>query len=145
MRFDTIRDDIHGRYDSLAELVDRQFPEDSRGPDAFKYALELYLRAISTLEVPIDGWKFLNVVDETPTVLRAVGISYVLPSSELPVDAEFRFVGDAVEYRILVGTDGDAWDALSESQRWKAVYVYATEGAEPKWSWDRPVEGTLDE
>lgn len=143
--FDTIRDDIHGRYPALAELVDQQFPEDTRGPDAFKYALELYLRAIPKLETAVDGWTFLQVIEESRTALRAVGLSYVLPSSILPIDAQFRFSNGSVEYRILVGSDDETWGALSESKRWKAVYLYATEGAKSDWNWDHPVKGLLDE
>jgi len=141
----TIRDDIHRRYPELAALVDQQFPSDSRGPDAFKYALELYLRALPNLDAAVDGFTHLDVVKETATTLRAVGISYVLPSSQLPIDAKFRVARSAIEYRILVGSDDETWNALTEPKRWKAVYLYATEGAVPDWNWDQPVEGTLNE
>jgi len=145
LRFNNIREHIHGHYPAVAALVDRQFPEDSRGSEAFKYALELYLRALPKFGAAIDGWHFLNVVEETSTALRVVGFSYVLPSSELPIDAKFRLAGGAIEYRILVGCDDKAWNALTESKRWKAVYLYATEGVEPEWNWDQPIEGTFDE
>jgi len=85
------------------------------------------------------------VAEETPAVLRTVGLSYVLPSGELPIDAEFRLSDGSVDYRILVGIADDPWDSFSESKRWKAVYAYATDGAEPKWDWDRPVVGTLQD
>ena len=124
-------------------MVDDRFPGDSRGPDAFKYALEHYLRALPKLAVALDGFTFLNVVAETPTELRVVGLSHVLPSSELPIDASFRRVGCAIEYRILVGLHDRVWADLTGSKRWKAVYLYATEALEPKWSWDQPVEGLL--
>lgn len=143
MHFDTVRDDIFGRYPPLAGLVDRRFPDDSRGPDALRYALELYLRALPNLEVPVDGWMFFRVVDETPTLLRAAGIVCVLPPNELPIDAQFRQVDGSIEYRVLVGTDDDEWRRLSESKRWKAVYAYATAGTEPSWNWDSPVVGRL--
>lgn len=100
---------------------------------------------LPNLEAALDGFTYLNVVEETPESLRAVGISYILPSGKLPIDAEFRLTSGAVEYRILVGSDDEAWGALTESKRWKAVYLYATEGAEPEWNWDLPVEGSLDE
>lgn len=103
------------------------------------------MRALPNLEAAVDGFTYLNVVEETPTALRAVGISYVLPSSKVPIDAEFRLASGAIEYRILVGFDGETWDALTESKRWKAVYLFATEGAEPEWNWDQPVEGSLEE
>lgn len=83
------------------------------------------------------------MVEETATALRAVGLSYVLPSSILPIDAQFRFSDGSVEYRVLVGSDDEMWGALSESKRWKAVYLYATEGVEAEWNWEDPVEGLL--
>ena len=96
------------------------------------------------MEAPVDGFTLLRVIDETSTVLHAVGISYVLPSSQLPIDAEFKLTGDKIHYRILVGVDGGRWDALTASMRWKHVYNYAADGAEPTWDWERPVVGTLD-
>lgn len=142
--FDTIRDDILGRYAPVAELIHSCFPDDPRGIDAFRYALELYLRALPNLEVAVDGWVFLRVVEETPTALRAVGICEVLPSGELPIDAQFRLADDSVEYRVLVGISDYNWNSLSESQRWKAVYRYATDGISPTWNWDVPVVGNVD-
>ncbi len=142
--FETIRDDIHTRYPALAELVEEQFPQNPRGADAFKYAMELYLRAISNLDAAVDGFTHLNVVEETRTKMRIVGISYVLPSSLLPIDATFRIVGDVVEYQILVGIDDDLWKRLSESKRWKVVYQYANQGDEAEWNWEQLVEGQLD-
>lgn len=144
-KIDTIRDDIFERYAPLADLVRERFPNESRGEDALRYALELYLRALPNLDAPVDGWTFLRVVEETPNSLRAVGIGYVLPSSQLPIDAEFHLSGGAVDYRVLVGVDNELWASLSDSRRWKAVYAYATEGVAPKWDWAGPVVGSLDE
>ena len=143
-RFNTIRDDIHTRYSELTDLVEERFPADSRGQEAFKYALELYLRAIPSLDVAVDGFTYLNVVEETNTEMRAVGISYVLPSSLLPIEVVFQYVDGIVEYRILVGVDDELWKRLSDSRRWKAVYLYATEGAPAEWDWDQVVEGRLE-
>ena len=92
----------------------------------------------------VDGWLFFRVVEETPSVLRAVGIIDFLPSSELPIDARFRMSGDSIEYQIFVGNDDEKWRSLSESKRWKAVYGFAVDGAEPLWKWDRPVVGQLE-
>lgn len=125
-------------------MVEEKFPEDSRGPDAFKYALELYLRAIPNLDAAVDGFTYLNVVEETSTELHAVGISYILPSSYLPIEAVFKFEDGIVRYRILVGIDDELWRGFSDSRRWKAVYFYATEGTQPEWTWDQPVEGRIE-
>ena len=132
------------RYPELTDLVEAKFPVDSRGPDAFKYALELYLRATPNLDAAVDGFTYLNVVEETRTEMRVVGISHVLPSSLLPIDVVFRYVDGIVEYRILVGIDDEKWNDLSDSWRWKAVYLYATEGAHVEWNWDQPVDGRLE-
>lgn len=142
MTFSTIRDDIHGRYNRLSKLVGESFPQDPRGSDAFKLALELYLQALPELE-SIDGWALLIVVEETPEALRAVGISYVLPSSELPIEASFRFASGVIEYQILVGSDDKVWSSRTESKRWNAVYQYATEGTEPEWNWGPPITGVF--
>jgi hypothetical protein len=144
MKFSTVREDIHTRYPRLTELVDEQFPEDKRGVKAFKYAFELWLRALPNLHVAVDGWTHLNVVEELPNELRAVGIMWILPSSKLPIDVKLRFDNGKIEYRILVGSDDERWAGLTESKRWKAVYLYATEGTEPLWNWDGPVQGSLD-
>ncbi len=144
MKFKSIREDIHTRYSRLTEIVDDQFPEDKRGPKAFEYALGLWLRALPNLHIAVDGWTHLNVVEESTTNLRAVGIMWVLPPNKLPIDAEFLYDNGVIGYRILVGSDDERWAALTESKRWKVVYLYATEGAEPQWNWDRPVEGSLD-
>lgn len=144
MKFTTVREDIHTRYPRLTELVDEQFPEDKRGEKAFKYAFELWLRALPNLHVAVDGWTHLNVVEESPNVLRAVGIMWVLPPRKLPFDVKLRFDNGKTEYRVLVGSDDERWGALTESKRWKAVYLYSTEGAEPPWNWDDAVQGSLD-
>lgn len=125
-------------------MVEERFPTDSRGLEAFKYALELYLRAIPNLDIAVDGFTYLNVVEETNTELRAVGISYVLSSNSLPIEVAFQYVDGLAEYRILVGVNDGLWKRLSDSKRWKAVYSYATEGAQAEWNWDHAVEGRLE-
>lgn len=145
MTIRTIRDDIYERYPKLFELVNKQFPGDTRGSEAFKFALQLYLYSLPNWEVAIDGWTLFNVVKETPKVLRAVGIVEVLPSGELPIDAEFSFIDGSIEYRILVGSDDQVWSSLTNSKRWNTVYLYATEGSEPEWNWEQVVTGSLAE
>jgi len=51
--FDTIRADILTRYPGLAELVHRRFPTDPTGEQAFRFAVELYLRALPKLTVSL--------------------------------------------------------------------------------------------
>lgn len=70
--FDTIRADILTRYPGLAELVHRRFPTDPTGEQAFRFAVELYLRALPKLTVSLDGWNMLQIVRDTATSFRAV-------------------------------------------------------------------------
>lgn len=88
---------------------------------------------------------FLRIVDETLESLRVVGISYVLPEGQLPIEARLRSVDGSIEYQILVGLEDAAWASLTESKRWKSVYANAADGAEPGWNWDRLVNGTLNQ
>lgn len=145
MTIRTTRDEIYERYPKLFELVDKQFPGDTRGSEAFKYALQLYLYPLPNWEVAIDWWSLFNVVKETPKVLCAIGIAEVLPSGELPIDAELSFIDGAIEYRILVGSDDQVWSSLTNSKRWNTVPLYAAEGLEPEWNWERVVTGSLAE
>ncbi len=93
---------------------------------------------------PVDGFTLLRFVRESHTELRAVGISYVLPSSQLPIDARLKLFCGQVRYRVRVGSDCDRWQALTASKRWKAVYAYAENSVDPAWNWEVPVVGTID-
>ncbi len=84
--FDTLRSVILSRYSERTELVQRRFPDDPAGEGAFACALELFLRLIPNLDASLDGWRMCRLVGETATSLRAVGIMYVLPAGELPVE-----------------------------------------------------------
>lgn len=57
MTFNTTRDDIHGRYPGFSELVDQQFPDDTREPDAFQYALVFYLRSLPNEAINVISWE----------------------------------------------------------------------------------------
>ncbi|MEN7342990.1 MAG: hypothetical protein AAAFM81_08595 [Pseudomonadota bacterium] len=103
--------------------------------------MELYLRAIPNLDVAVDGFTYLNVIEETNTELHAVGISYVLQSSAVLIETILKFDEGVVKYEIRVGIDDALWRSLSESKRWKVVYLYASEGAEPTWTWGATIEG----
>ncbi|MEX0915321.1 MAG: hypothetical protein WDZ60_05455 [Wenzhouxiangellaceae bacterium] len=69
LELDTVKDDILERYGPLSDLVSERYPNEPRGEDAFKYVLELSLRAIPNLDATVDGWTFLRVVTETPIAL----------------------------------------------------------------------------
>ncbi len=84
------------------------------------------------------------MIDETPDALRAVGLCYALPSSELPIDLAFERSYGSIRYRILEGVDNGRWRRYTSSKRWKAVYSYAMDGAPPAWDWGPALTGTLE-
>ena len=141
--FDTVRTHVLTHYPPVAELVRERFPADPAGEAAFSYALELYLRALPNLDVAVDGWSTFRVVRESRTSLRAVGIMYVLPASELPVEVELSREFGSTRYRVRVGIEDARWSSLSESKRWKVVYLYATGERDEEWNWSEPVEGCV--
>lgn len=101
------------------------------------------MRAIPSLDVAVDGWKTLRLVSETRTSLRAVGIMYVLPASELPLEVELSREVSSTRYRVRVAVEDARWNSLSESKRWKAVYLYASGGRDEEWNWREPIEGCV--
>jgi hypothetical protein len=110
---------------------------------AFSYALELYLRAIPNLDVTVDGWKLLRIVHETTTSLRAIGIMYVLPPGELPMEVDLSREVGSTQYSVRVGIDDARWKSLSDAKRWKVVYLYASGDRDEEWNWSEPIAGCL--
>ena len=85
----------------------------------------------------------LRVVHETRTALRAVGIMYVLPASELPLEVELSREFGSTRYRVRVGVEDGRWGSLSDSKRWKVVYLYASGERTEEWNWCEPIAGYL--
>jgi hypothetical protein len=124
--FDTLRSVILNRCPKLVELVRKRFPGDPGGAEAFAYALELFLRVIPNLDVSLDGWKMFRLASETATSLQAVGIMHVLPSGVLSVDVTLSTGLRGTQYRVRIGIGDSQWESLSDSNRWEAVYLYAS-------------------
>jgi hypothetical protein len=101
------------------------------------------LRIIPNLDVALDGWKMFRLMTETITSLRAVGIMHVLPGGELPVEVMLSTSLEGTRYRVQIGGDDSEWKSLSESKRWKAVYLYATGECDEQWVWSKPISGCL--
>lgn len=133
------------RHPKLAELVRERFPENPTGDGAFSYALELFLRVIPNLDASLDGWKMFRLASETATSLRAVGIMHVLPSGVLPVEVTLSTGSRGIQYRVQIGIDDSQWDSLSDSKRWKAVYLYASGVRDEEWAWSKPISGWLSD
>lgn len=126
----------------FSKLIPELIPNAPSAPEAFVFAVEGHLRIISGLGA-LDGFTSLHVVEETSETLRIVGLTHVLPSSLLPLEVSFQVANDGISYLVLLGSDDRVWNGLTESKRWKAVYLYATEEHEPQWNWNQPLEGLL--
>ena len=128
------------RYASQFDLVDLTVEAHD---EAFVDALYVYLRTIPEIDLAFDAWKMPRVVNETADSLRAVGVMYVLPGSEFPVEVELSRQRGSIGHVVRVGADDARWNSLSESKRWKAVYLYATGEQDEGWTWSEPVTGVL--
>jgi len=93
--------------------------------------------------VDLDGWRQLQIVRETAASLQVVGITYVLPGGELPLEAVLSRDSDSIRYWLRVGVDDSRWSSLTDSKRWKAVYLYATGERDEEWNWSEPISGVL--
>jgi hypothetical protein len=103
--------------------------------------LYVYLNDISEIDIALDDWKMLRVVRETAESLHAVGIMYVLPSSEVPIEVELSKQSGSIAHVVRVGILDERWNSLSDSKRWKACYLYATGEQEAGWNWSEPMSG----
>ncbi len=130
-------------HSKLVELAQSQFPTDPEGEEASTYALELCLRTIPNLNASVDGWRVLRIVRETDTSLRAVGIMYLLPTGELPIEVELSRELNSTRYWLRMGLADARWKSLSGSKRWTAVYLYASGERDEGWTWSEPISGSL--
>jgi hypothetical protein len=142
--FHNLRAAILSRYPTITKLVQQRFPGNPAGEEAFAYALELFLRLIPNLDISLDGWKLFRLVSETATSLRAVGIAYVLPDGELPVEVTLSTCLPGIRYGLQQGVPDSQWNSLSAAKRWKAVYLYASGERDREWGWSKPISGCLD-
>lgn len=134
--FETIRDILLSR---CRDLVRSEVTDYSRDPVAD--AIYIFLRGLPDLDLPVDGWTSFHVVGEATESLTAVGIMTVLPTNELPLEVEFWTESNQMRYRLRVGLVDERWHSLSESKRWKSVYLYATQGLDMAWTWSDPILG----
>ena len=125
------------------KLVEEKFPDYHDNMSAFAYAVEGQFRRTAGFGA-IDGFEIFHIVDQTPTELKIVGLTYFLPSSLLPLEASFTIENREISYRVRLGLEDKTWHDLTKQKRWKAVYLYATEGHEPVWNWGEPVSGVFD-
>jgi hypothetical protein len=120
-----------------------RLPADASRDEALADAAYLFLRGHPDLDIAVDGWSMFQIVEETAPSLKAVGIMTVLPSGELPMELELSRGSNSTRYRLRMGLVDEGWFSLSKSKRWKAVYLYATQGRDLGWPWSEPVSGEL--
>jgi len=111
--------------------------------NAFAYMVELYLRALPNLDEALDGFKFLNVVRECDTEIMLVGLSYVLPGDEIPMELTLQKSKKFTSYSLRFGENDSIWKSQTTSKRWKSVYLYAAGGHGKTWNWKKSVSGNL--
>lgn len=71
---------------------------------------------------------------------------YVLPAGRAPFCLRLARVDSGeIEYIVRVGILYERWESYTESKQWNIVYLHATEGSEPAWSWREPVTGFCEE
>ena len=106
--------------------------------------LELYLRSIPDINIPLDGFKFLKVVRETDSEMQVIALSYLLPYEEVPMELTLKQSAEVTEYFLRYGKSDNQWKSQTEAKRWKSVYLYATSNIEPSWNWQKETTGKLD-
>ncbi len=122
------------------ERIRKKFPRYLTDSDALAWAMESRFRADSALGA-IDGFEQFYVMEEDRMTLRVFGTAHFLPSSVLPLEAFLRLERDVISYQAIRALDDSTWKKLSAKKSWAAAHLYATEGYEPKWNWDRPIKG----
>jgi hypothetical protein len=129
---------------AIRELVLRQFPRGIRARepnDDLEDALYFMLRLVD-VGVTVDGWTVFRVVQETDDSLEAIGLMTLLPSGSVPIAVNVTRHQDGIAWSAQVGREDYEWLALSESKRWKTIYLYAScDLQEPRWTWNLTRQG----
>jgi len=137
--FETIREILLRRR---SELVRTDLP-DNLSDAALADAIYGLLRGDRDLHLAVDGWTSFHVTHETPLSLKVVGIMTILPADDLPLEVDVSRDSNGARYLLRIGLADERWYSLSESKRWKSVYLYATQDRNVDWTWSEPVSGQL--
>jgi len=106
-------------------------------------ALYCLLRT-SEVGVTVDGWSFIRIVRESHESIEAVGLMSLLPSGSVPMVVHVEAAAAGLAWTADIGRGDDDWRALSESKKWKRVYLYASgDRNEPGWTWSEKCRGTV--
>lgn len=132
----SVRDQLVSKFEFATRKRD---PDETLG-DAV-YAL---LRVASEVEICVDGWEVFRVKSETSESLEAVGLMTLLPRGSIPIAVSILGKPGGLAWSVRLGEENDEWRSLSESKRWKKVYLYSTGAAsEPPWSWGQQYRGLV--
>jgi hypothetical protein len=136
---------------SVREQVLQHFPIEAgvRGPDdELKNALYALLWSIDDKDLIVDGWAYFRVIRESKESLDAVGLMTLLPgesvSESVPIEINVKGDEGGFAWSVQIGRLDPPWLALSDSKRWRWVYLYANGDREvPPWTWGRQQHGSV--
>ena len=74
----------------------------------------------------MDGWDYFSVIRESNDSIDAVGLMTLLPSGSVPIEVNVTRHESGFTWSVRIARLDPAWLALSDSKRWKSVYLYAT-------------------
>lgn len=133
----------------MADWICGLFPEysdHSHGDELSLHATYGFTRKYTDVEEAVDGWYMSIITAETSDALELVGLMWVLPTAKLPMRLQLVQLGDgSIRYTLRVGVLDRDWESFSESKQWKLVYLHATEGTEPAWTWGQAISGVCAE
>jgi hypothetical protein len=94
--------------------------------------------------VCVDGWVYIRITRESQGDVEALGLMSLLPTGSVPMAVHVSGTPVELAWTVQIGCEDEEWRALSESKRWKNVYLYANgDRTEPGWTWVARYQGTI--
>jgi len=129
---------------TIRELVLQWFSVGNRVPepqDELADALYFMLRMVN-VDVTVDGWALFRVTQESNDCLTAIGLMTLLPSGSVPIAVSVRVHNDGLAWSAQLGRNDGTWTGMSESKRWRSVYLHASGDLdELPWTWGPTYQG----
>lgn len=118
-------------------------PRSRRDPETeVADASYILLRFVEDIAVVVDGWQNFHIVQESHDSLDAVGLMTLLPGGSTPIALGFKSTDRGVAWSVKFAHPRHPWNSLSESKKWKSMYLYATgESVDCPWLWEWQHEG----
>lgn len=106
------------------------------------FATYAFVRSFIEIKYVVDGWSTVFITVESRQLLEVVGMMHILPAGVVPVLVRLeRTKHTEIAYEVQAGINDETWQSLSDSRQWKVVYLHATQGISPAWSWGETVTG----